>query len=123
MKGRFTIELEGLRFFAPHGLYAGEARTGNEFEVALQLGIAEPEGALSLADSINYVAVHELVHTVFGEREELLERLCQKIAGALQKSYPQLLDLHIRIRKLTPAIARFSGSVGVSYSKVFTPPL
>ncbi|WP_345255799.1 dihydroneopterin aldolase [Flaviaesturariibacter amylovorans] len=121
MNGHFTIELDGLRFFAPHGVYAGEALTGNEFEVSLRLRIDEPEGPVGLADTINYVAVHERLRGVFAGREELLEVLCQKIAVALQQDFPQLLDVHIRIRKLTPAIAHFTGSVGVSYSKAFTP--
>ena len=35
MPGSITIELKGLRFFAYHGLYAEEQKTGNEFEIDL----------------------------------------------------------------------------------------
>jgi 7,8-dihydroneopterin aldolase/epimerase/oxygenase len=121
MGSHFRISLEDLQFHAPHGVYEGEARTGNAFvvDVSLQVGATDP--VVHLDDTVNYVRAYELVRGVMTGREALLEKLCQRIAGELEGAFPQLQALEVRIRKLTPAIAHFSGSVSVSYSKSYIP--
>ncbi|RYY86855.1 MAG: dihydroneopterin aldolase [Chitinophagaceae bacterium] len=121
MTPRFTIALEGLRFYAPHGVYEGEALTGNEFEVDLAMEVEETGAVTQLEQTLNYVTAYELIRDIFATREALLERLCQAIAARLESECPQMAALEISIRKLTPAIPHFEGSVRVSYKKSYNP--
>jgi dihydroneopterin aldolase len=121
MSSHFRISLEDLRFHAPHGVYEGEARTGNSFVVDLYLHVDGAARVHHLDDTVNYVQAYEVVRKIMTGREALLETLCQQIADELEVVFPQMQALELRIRKLTAAIAHFSGSVGVSYSKSYTP--
>ncbi|RYD92820.1 MAG: dihydroneopterin aldolase [Sphingobacteriales bacterium] len=118
----FTIALEGLLFHAPHGVYAGEAVTGNDFEVDLRMEVAAETTVTQIGQTVNYAEVYALLRGIFLEREALLETLCQKVAAALESAYPHMQRLEISIRKLTPAIAHFQGSVRVSYTKAYNHP-
>ncbi|RYZ17047.1 MAG: dihydroneopterin aldolase [Chitinophagaceae bacterium] len=117
----FTIALEGLRFQAPHGVYAGEADTGNAFEVDLRLEVDGSASVDSIHDTVNYVEAYGLLRGIFLQRQALLETLCQQIATAMEARFPQLRGLDVSIRKLTPAIDHFQGSVRVSLRKAYNP--
>ncbi|RYZ23375.1 MAG: dihydroneopterin aldolase [Chitinophagaceae bacterium] len=119
MRAHFRISLEGLLFHAPHGVYEGEALTGNGFSVDVYLDVDGNARVTQLDETVNYVRAHELVRDIMARREALLETLCQQMAGALEREFPALQRLEIRIRKLTPAIPSFTGSVGVTLVKSF----
>jgi len=121
MSAFFSIELEGLRFFAPHGVYEGEALTGNEFEVDLYLQTDGTVPVAHLEQTVNYAEVYALVRAIMQKREALLEVLCQQIAGTIHRHFPQVREVQVRIRKRTPAIPHFSGTVGVSLTERFNP--
>lgn len=117
----FTISLNNVRFFAHHGLYTEETLMGNEFEVNLQLTIeAGGEGKVDIEDTINYVAVYELLKEMFAIPEKLLESLAVKIATALKARFPALKGLQLTITKLHPPIVQFNGSVSVTYQKNYS---
>ena len=49
-----TIALEGLQFYAYHGLYPEEQIIGNHFILDIRVSIPEPEDPGSLNESVNY---------------------------------------------------------------------
>jgi dihydroneopterin aldolase len=115
---RFIIELNSVRFFAHHGLYAEEQLTGNEFEVDLWMECRAPEQVVSsLEETINYGEAFEVVKEEFGRPLPLLETLAMKIADSLQERFTLVEKITIRIRKLHPPIIGFTGSVAVTYSR------
>lgn len=119
MAGQFTIELKGLRFFAEHGLYPEEQRTGNEFEVDVTLTYQAPEKpVVSIEETVNYAEVYRIVKNVFLEPRQLLETCALQIANQLQGQFSQIEQLTVSIRKLHPPIVGFTGMVGVSYTEV-----
>ncbi|MGN6165043.1 MAG: dihydroneopterin aldolase [Flavisolibacter sp.] len=120
MSAQFIIELKGLRFFAHHGLYAEEAKVGNEFEVDVFIAYkaAETE-VLSIEQTINYAEVFRIVKDEFSQRKELLETCAMQMADRLQKQFPQIESLTISIKKLNPPIINFVGSVSVTFTKAF----
>ena len=116
MAGYFTIELKGLRFFARHGLYAEEINVGNEFEVDVIVQSEVPEKKLIvIEETINYAEVYGIVVETFKERNELLENAAIQIADKLERRFPRIQKLSISIRKLSPPITGFIGSVGINY--------
>jgi dihydroneopterin aldolase len=120
MSGHFIIELKSLRFFAEHGMYQEERKVGNDFEVDISIGCKSPQKTITSIDqTINYVEVYRILQEEFAERKLLLETCAMQIANRLQEQFPQIEQLTITIRKLNPPITNFSGSVGITYSRVF----
>ncbi|HWJ28403.1 MAG TPA: dihydroneopterin aldolase [Flavisolibacter sp.] len=120
MSAFFTIELKNLRFFADHGLYEQELRTGNEFEVEVSIDCAAPEEVVrSIDQTINYVDAYNIVKNVFGKRTDLLETAAMEMANQLKERFQEADKIVIRITKMHPPITGFPGAVSVVYSKSF----
>jgi 7,8-dihydroneopterin aldolase/epimerase/oxygenase len=120
MAGLITIELKQLRFHAFHGLYAEEKKTGNEFEVSLAVSFESDEQIItSLDQSVNYARLYELISSEMRQQRDLLETFVMELAEKIHTDLPGVKNVEISIHKLHPPVARFTGSVGVKYSKGF----
>ncbi len=120
MPSYFTIELRGLRFFAEHGMYPEEKKVGNSFEVDAFITTPAPKKKISsIGQTINYVEVYRIIQEVFATPDQFLEGLATEIGDRLYQQFPEMKKLVICIRKLSPPITNFSGSVGVSYTRSF----
>ena len=115
-----TVELKHLRFFAFHGVYAEELKTGNEFEVNAKVSFeTDKELITHLRDTVNYVRLHAIIAEVMQHPEPLLETVAMKIAAEIHKELPPVLSVEIQILKLHPPIIGFTGEVGVTYHRKF----
>ena len=120
MAGHFTIELNSIRFFAEHGMYEEEKRVGNEFEVDVSIECKSPKRIItSIEQTINYAEVYRILQEEFAQRKFLLETVAMQVADKLQHQFPEIETVKISIRKLNPPITNFSGSVGITYRKIF----
>lgn len=109
------IHLNNLRFFAYHGLYAEEALLGNEFEVNVDVAFT-PAPALQLSDTINYIAVYEIVKQQMAETRGLLETVAQQACEHIKLMDDRIQLVTIQITKLHVPVAQFTGTVGVTCS-------
>ena len=113
-----TIELKQLYFHAFHGLYAEERKMGNEFEVNLCVSYQPSSGTITdISDTINYVQLYELLKIEMQQPRHLLETFIMEAAEKIHASFLQVKKIEISIKKLHPPIAKFTGTVGVKYSK------
>ena len=120
MTDLLTVELKGLRFFAYHGLYPGEQKTGNEFEVNLSVSYTPAAGIITgLEETVNYVQLHELISIEMNNARPLLETVAMELAGKIQQQFPFVKQVTIAIDKLFPPIVKFTGKVGVRYTKAY----
>jgi dihydroneopterin aldolase len=119
MPATMTIELKALRFYAYHGWLEEEALVGNEFEVSIVGTFAAKDNIASINETVDYVAVYDLVKTIFLQREKLLETVAQKTAAAIHSRFPKIEELQITITKLKPPIVSFTGAVGITLRKSF----
>ncbi len=120
MNNTLTIELKALRFYAFHGLFAEEKKTGNEFEVDLSVSYEPISGTVTdISDTINYAKLYELVKTEMQKPRHLLETLAMEITEIIHASYPQAKKIAISITKLHVPIAKFTGMAGVTYTAEF----
>ena len=117
----FTIHLHNCIFYSRHGVYEEEAIVGTSFEVNLSISFEAGEVIHSLTQTVNYVEVYEIVKRHFERPRQLLEMLAQEITEDIHTSDARIGSVDIHIKKLNPPIANFTGSVGVSYSKSFSP--
>ncbi len=120
MASTFTIQLNKLRLFGTHGMYAEEIGVGNEFEINIAIEIKAPKTEkISIHDTVNYAEVYRIVKDVFSQRKLLLESLAAEIAGELKSQFVSIKKISIQISKLNPPIVSFSGSVSVTYKKSY----
>jgi dihydroneopterin aldolase len=115
-----TVELKQVRFFAYHGLYQEEKKTGNDFEV--NLAVSYEPGEVLIGDiktTINYARLFELVKVQFDTPVDLLETLVINIAAEIKKAFPRAKRISISIVKLHPPIEKFTGNVSVSFDKEY----
>jgi dihydroneopterin aldolase len=112
--------LRKLRFVAFHGLYPEEQKTGNEYEVNLQVSFVPSSGTITdISDTVNYVELYELVRSEMEIPTALLETLAMRITSRIHEQIPFLKKISISIYKMNPPISKFPGNVGAHYEKEF----
>lgn len=115
-----TVELKQVRFFAFHGLYPEERKTGNEFEVNLSVCFEPAEaGVNDITATVNYASLFEIVKEQMREPADLLETLVTSIAGKIKSAFPRTKKISISVAKLHPPIASFTGQVCVTLQKEY----
>src|SRR5689334_2507747 len=120
MSNTLTVELKALRFYAFHGLYAEEKKTGNEFRVDISVVHEPVSGTITdIGETVNYAKLYAIVKAEMQKPRQLLETLVMELAGIIHTSYPQVKKIEISITKLHVPIAKFTGTAGVTYTTEF----
>jgi len=94
-----AVEVEGLEVFGRHGVGADERARGQAFLYDLRLELSEPPRSDRIEDTVDYVAVAELVKEISGERDyRLLETLAAAVADAIADRF-DVAHVRVRVRK------------------------
>ena len=78
MSMKATIEVDGLRLRARHGVMAQERIVGNEFEISLSLEYPPALKAVEsdcVDDTLNYARAIEIVRQIMAEPSYLIEHV------------------------------------------------
>ena len=114
-----AVHLKDLKFHAHHGLYAGEDQTGGPFEVNLSV-YYEPVGKIiSLDQTINYVALFEIVKQRMMQKSSLIETVAEDICDTIKTRFPVITEIKLDIDKCSPPIENFEGKTGITLHKTF----
>ena len=100
------IELIGLEFFAYHGVYSEEQKTGNNFVVDLSVE-GEFDRAVQddiLDGTIDYEKLYAVISDEMQIRSKLLEHVAGRIVNRLIKGHPEIKAITVAIEKLNPPI-------------------
>ncbi len=115
-----TVHLHELVMHAYHGLYQEEHKTGNNYEVNLDVSYKEKDNKFeSIQDIVSYEDLFAIVKKRMQASAELLEKVCEGIIRKIKHEYPQVREVSITIYKLQPPIENLQGKVGVSMRKTF----
>jgi dihydroneopterin aldolase len=100
------VALEGMEFFAHHGVYPSEKERGNTFvaDVWLDLGEAPLPDSDELSEALDYSAVYEVVSSAMSDRANLLETLVGRIGRGLKLRVPGWKSARVRVSKLSPPL-------------------
>ncbi len=96
------VFLEGLRFYAYHGVNPEERAQGQRFTVDVRLAADLREAGQSddLARSINYSAAYKRVRAVVeGTPRDLIETVAEEIATVLLADFPRAVTVTVTVRK------------------------
>jgi 7,8-dihydroneopterin aldolase/epimerase/oxygenase len=114
-----AVHLKELKFHSHHGLYAGEDKTGGPFEVNLSV-YYEPAGPItSIEQTINYVALFEIVKQRMMQKSSLIETVAQDICDTIKTRFPVIMEIKVEIDKCSPPIENFQGKTGITLHKTF----
>jgi 7,8-dihydroneopterin aldolase/epimerase/oxygenase len=114
-----SIQLRNLHFFAYHGLFEQEKKTGNNFELDVDIQVDAPARITSLKHTLDYVTVYEMIEKRMEQPTALLETVAQELVEKIHELDSRVKLVEITIRKLAPPIKNFKGYVGISYKKEF----
>ncbi|KIC94938.1 dihydroneopterin aldolase [Flavihumibacter solisilvae] len=116
-----TVHLHNLIFYGYHGLYAGEEKAGNDFEVSLDVNYEASEDRYN---NLKYLVSYEEVYRIVKERMHvpapLLEELADAIIRQIRERYQQVTSVRITIYKLNAPIESFHGKAGITLFKQFS---
>ncbi len=96
------VFLEGLRFYAYHGVNPEERAQGQRFLVDVRLAgdLREAGRTDDLARTINYSAAYKRVRAIVeGEPRNLIEAVAEEIAAALLAELPLAQAVTVTVRK------------------------
>lgn len=94
-----VVELEGLEIFGHHGVDEAERAGGQAFLFDIRLEVPDAARSDRLADTVDYVAVAELVKEVSdGKRYHLLEVLSSAVADSIVERF-SVEAVRVRVRK------------------------
>ena len=115
-----TIYLDKIRFNAFHGIHEEERILGNEYLVDCLVEFHEKEELIvHIDDTINYVAVYDIIRKRMMIPTHLLETVAMQIGYEIYESFPDVKCISVSITKLNPPIEAIQGSVGVKWHREF----
>lgn len=115
-----TVHLHKLIMYGFHGVYRDEHKTGNNYELNLDVTYEEKGPAFhGIRDVISYEDLFAIVKKIMQSPAELLEQLGENIILNIKQQYPPVSEICVSIYKLQPPIENLQGKVGVTLRKKF----
>lgn len=100
---KFTvIKINNAKFFAYHGDLEHEKVFGNQFEVDIEMycDLSELGNKDKLSQTVNYLAVYNLVKDIFGkEKFNLIETANIKVCEAILSHFNLVQKVIVKVRK------------------------
>lgn len=114
------IRINQLRIIANHGVLQQERLVGNIFELNIELRLASSvesdAHSDSLASTVNYADIVELVKREMLKPSKLLENVAWRIASAIKTDFPLVESGCVEIVKVNPPCGVEVGGIGVELS-------
>ena len=109
------IQMEGMKFYAFHGVMPQENRVGSYFYLDLKLKTDFTHAAQTdeLEGTVSYADIYALVKEEMGISSMLLEHICQRIAQRIFTTFPTIEAVDIRLNKENPPMGACANKIGV----------
>ena len=109
------IRLEGMKFYAYHGVLPQENLVGAYYYVDLKLKTDFTRAAETdkLDGTINYADIHAAVRKEMKTPSQLLEHVCWRIARRLFHDFPTIEAIDIALYKENPPMGACAQRIGV----------
>lgn len=100
------IILEGMEFYAFHGVMDEERKIGGKYVVNLSVSVPEDSGADdSISSTINYQSLYDIVDCVLRRKANLIEYLANEIIKAIYKQFTNVTNVKLHLYKYNPPIS------------------
>lgn len=98
------LRVNGLRFYAYHGVMPREQKVGQLFEVDLCLEVSGYDGSDALEKTVNYAEVINVVKEEMNIPSRLIEHVCSRICQHIRKDFPSVDGGTVKVSKLHPPV-------------------
>ena len=100
------ITLHNVRCYARHGVMPQEREIGGWFVVTLRVGYPLTQAMQSdeINDTLNYAALYDLLKREVAQPSNLLEHVAQRIATAVETTFPKVTSIDLELMKENPPI-------------------
>ncbi len=112
---KHKIEVNGIKLYAFHGCLEEEARIGGHYvvDVTIITDFSEAANTDDLSKTVDYVYVNAIVKEEMAIRSKLIETVGQRILSRIKTELIGVLELSVKITKLTPPINGDVDSVAI----------
>ena len=109
------IRLEGMKFYAYHGVLPQENLVGANYYIDLKLKTDFSRAAETdeLEGTVNYADIHAAIKEEMKITSQLLEHVCQRIARRIFHDFPIIEAIDISLFKENPPMGACAQRVGV----------
>jgi len=109
------IEVTGIEVFAYHGCMEEESRLGGKYvvDVILSTNFTRSAESDELIDTIDYVAVRNIVVEEMAIRSKLIEHVANRILVRFKTEFQTLITASVKVRKQSPPIQGLVKEVAV----------
>ena len=109
------IRMEGMKFYAFHGVMPQENVVGSYFYIDLKLKTDFTRAAETdeLEGTVSYADISTIVKEEMETPSKLLEHVCQRIAQRIFTDFPTIEAIDIRLNKENPPMGACAKNIGV----------
>ena len=109
------IRLEGMKFYAYHGVLPQENLVGTNYYIDLRLKTDFSRAAETdkLEGTVNYADIHAAIKEEMQITSQLLEHVCQRIARRIFHDFPTIETIDISLSKENPPMGACAQRIGV----------
>lgn len=110
-----SIHLQGVRFYAHHGVDPQETTVGAQFTIDLELetDFTHALETDELNGTVNYASVYEAVKEEMQTPSALLEHIGGRIVKRLFHDFPTIEGIHLRLIKQNPPMGADCEGAGI----------
>jgi dihydroneopterin aldolase len=109
------IYVEGAKIYAYHGCFKEETLIGTNFivDIELDVDLTAVSKSDSLADTVNYQTVFQLVNKEMQTPSKLLEHVADRCITALFNEFETINKINFKVSKLNPPLGGHIDAVSV----------
>jgi len=113
------INLEGLEFFAYHGVYSEERKIGNKYGVDISITANVAESALTddLAKTIDYEILYKIIKETVEMPTKLLETIAKRIIERILAEISEVISAKVSVAKFNPPVGGICQKAKVTMEK------
>src|SRR4051812_16888180 len=101
-----VVSLEGLSFYAFHGVHPVERLVGGEYIVDIAMTLDYPKNGFKddLNNTINYEEVYAAIAAIMKHPGNLIETIAEEIISTIFSTQPLAISIAVTVSKMQPAI-------------------
>jgi len=101
------IQLNGVRFYAYHGVDEQERVVGNHFSVDMEVTVDFSTAMRNdqLDGTINYADLYSVLEVEMRQSSKLIEYVAGRVIAALLRAYPEIAAVRLKIAKQVPPMS------------------
>lgn len=108
------ILLEGMEFYAYHGVLEEERIIGGKFivDISFEVNISKAAKSDNIGETVNYQEIYDVVKNEMLVSSKLIEHVGNRILEAVKNKFP-VSDIQLKVSKLRPPVNGIVNKVSV----------